>query len=92
MYQYKLAFKLEKNWLPKETDRLIVSFLKASAQAYSQEFYESLYDKGKSILKSYTYSCFLPGAKFGKEKIELERDGFAVFFSDADQGGASALF
>lgn len=84
MYQYKLSFELENNWLPRETDRLIVSFLKASAQAYSQEFYENLYDKSKSVIKSYTYSCFFPGAKFNQEKIELDRDTFSLFFSDAD--------
>lgn len=84
MYQYKLTFELEHSWLPRETDRLIVSFLKASAQAYSQEFYEKLYDKGKSVIKSYTYSCFFPGARFHQEKIELESDTFSLFFSDAD--------
>lgn len=85
MYQYKLTFKLEKNWLPRELDRIIVSFLKASAQAYSQEFYEKLYDKSKSIMKSYTYSCFLPEAKFCGERIELGCDSFSLLFSDADQ-------
>lgn len=84
MYQYKLTFELEQSWLPKETDRLIISFLKASAQAYSQKFYEKLYDKSKSVIKCYTYSCYLPGAKFYKEKIELESDTFSLFFSDAD--------
>lgn len=84
MQQYKLTFKLEKNWLPKELDRLIVSFLKASTQAYSQNFYERLYDKSQSIIKSFTYSYFLPGAKFNKDRIELERNEFSVFFSDAD--------
>jgi len=84
VYQYKLIFKLEHSWLPRETDRLIVSFFKASSQAYSQEFYEKLYDKEKSVIKGYTYSCFLPGAKFGREKIELESDTFSLFFSDVD--------
>lgn len=84
MYQYKLIFELEQNWLPKETDRLIISFLKASAQAYSQEFYEKLYDKSKSVIKSYTYSYYLPGAKFHQEKVELKSDTFSLFFSDAD--------
>ncbi len=85
MYQYKLTFKLEKNWLPKEIDRLLVSFLKASAQSYSQDFYMRLYDKGRSIMKSYTYSYFLPGAEFGKERITLSKNEFSLFFSDADE-------
>lgn len=85
MYQYKLTFELENNWLPRETDRLTVSFLKASAQAYSPDFYERLYDKGRSVIKGYTFSYYLPGAKFAKEKIELAGNTFSLFFSDADQ-------
>lgn len=85
MYQYKLTFRLEDNWLPREIDRLLISFLKASAQSYSQEFYMKLYDKSQSIIKSFTYSYFLPGAKFSKEKIELAKNEFLMLFSDADQ-------
>lgn len=85
MYQYKLTFRLEDNWLPREIDRLLISFLKASAQSYSQEFYMKLYDKSQSIIKSFTYSYFLPGAKFSKEKIELAKNEFSMLFSDADQ-------
>lgn len=92
MYQYKLTFKLEKNWLPREIDRIIVSFLKASAQAYSQKFYEKLYDKSKSIIKSYTYSYYLPGAEFHQEKIMLVRDTFSLFFSDASQQELMTFF
>lgn len=85
MYQYKLTFKLENNWLPKETDKLIVSFFKASAQAYSQEFYDKLYDKSQSVIKGYTFSYYLPGAKFGNDKVELSGDEFSLFFSDVDE-------
>lgn len=85
MYQYKLIFKLEKNWLPKEIDKLLVSFLKASAQSYSQDFYMRLYDKSRSVMKSFTFSYFLPGAEFGKERITLSKDEFSLLFSDADQ-------
>lgn len=92
MHQYKLIFKLEQKWLPKETDRVMVSFLKASAQSYSFRFYDSLYDKSKSIIKSYTYSMFLPGARFVGDRIELESDEFSLFFSDADLQEALQFF
>lgn len=85
MYQYKLVFQLEKKWLPKEIDRLFVSFFKASLQAYSKDFYEKLYDKKQSIVKGFTYSYFLPGAKFSDKKIELQQNRFSMFFSDVDQ-------
>lgn len=85
MYQYKLTFTLENNQLPREMDRLIVSFLKSSAQACSQSFYEKLYDKSRSIIKGYTYAYYLPGAKFHKDRIELAEEKFSLFFSDVDQ-------
>lgn len=86
MFQLKLTFKLDNNVLPKELDRLLVSFLKASAQNYSQEFFKSLYDDKKSIIKSYTFSYYLPGASFKDENIQLNRNEFTMFFSDADLG------
>lgn len=85
MYQYKLTFALENNRLPREMDRLLVSFFKSAAQAYSQSFYEKLYDKSRSVIKGYTYSCYLPGAKFHKDCIELAGQEFSLFFSDFDQ-------
>lgn len=84
MYQYKLTFKLEKKCLPRTYDKILVSFLKASAQAYAAEFYNGLYDKSKSIIKNYTFSCYLPGAKFLGEQIVPDRNEFSLFFSDAD--------
>lgn len=85
MFQYKLTFALANNRLPTEMDRLLVSFLKSSAQAYSQHFYEKLYDKRRTVIKGYTYSYYLPGAKFHKDGIELAGQEFCLFFSDFDQ-------
>ncbi len=64
--------------------RLLVSFLKASAQKEGQDFYDSLFDKSRSIIKTYTFSYYLPGASFQKERIELAQPGFIMLFSDAD--------
>lgn len=84
MFQFKLSFQTQNSVLPKEMDRLIVSFLKACTQNYSQDFFEQLYDKSKSIIKGYCYSYYLPGAQFGKDKVIINQDSFSVYFSDAD--------
>ena len=84
MFQLKLHFSLDNNFLPKEMERLLVSFLKASAQKEGQDFYDSLFDKSRSIIKTYTFSYYLPGASFQKERIELAQPGFIMLFSDAD--------
>lgn len=84
MFQLKLTFKLENKLLPRELDRLLVSFLKASAENYSEIFFESLYAERKSIIKPYTFSCYLPGATFKATNIILNKDEFIMFFSNAD--------
>ena len=86
MFQLKLFFQTECNTLPKEMDRLMVSFLKASAQNYSQDFFDGLYDKSRSIIKSFTYSYYLPGAKFCDDKVIISQNNFVMFFSDANLG------
>lgn len=86
MYQFKLVFATDNNVLPKELDRVITSFFKASLQNYSEELYEQLYGEGKSVIKPFTYSLFLPGAVFQDTKILLDQNNFTLFFSDADLG------
>lgn len=86
MFQLKLIFKLTNCVLPRELDRLLVSFLKASTQNYSQQLFESLYAQGKSIVKPYTFSCYIPGASFKGDNIILNQNEFAMFFSSADLG------
>ena len=51
MQQLKLVFELEKPELPKELDRLLVSFIKAAAESSSQEFFHEMYAKDRSVLK-----------------------------------------
>lgn len=86
MIQLKLEFQTEKPELPQELDRLIVSFIKASLENYSKDLFEGLYDKNKSIIKPYTFSYYLPGARFQAEKILLSENKFTMFFSNADLG------
>lgn len=92
MNQFKLQFKLENNFLPREMDRLFVSFLKAATMNYDEEMYNSLYDKSKSITKQFTYSCYLPGAKFKDDRIELDKNEFSLFISDSNQMELLHLF
>ena len=86
MLQFILEFHLEKPQMPLEFDRLMVSFLKGASRNYSEDMFERLYDKSKSVIKTYTYSMYLPGARFMKETVELSENRFRMFFSDADMG------
>lgn len=84
MNQFRLVFQLEKSFLPKSLDSLMISFFKAATSRYSEEFNRKLYDKSQSIMKSYTFSYYLPNARFQQERILLGTPCFEVFFSDAD--------
>lgn len=84
MFQLKLVFSTENNRLPLNMDKALVSFVKSAAQAYSEEFFQDLYNKNKSIIKKYTFSCNFTGAKFTKEHIELEGNGFSMAFSSCE--------
>lgn len=86
MEQLKLSFELKKSILPRELDRLLVSFFKASIQNYSSELFEMLYNKNSSIIKTYTFGYYLPDARFQENSIQLSNNNFTVFFSDADLG------
>lgn len=84
MNRMKLVFELENNKLPKEMDRLVLSFFKAAVQSYSTELFNALYDKSRSIMKTYTYSLNLPGAMFLSDNIVLNKNEFYIHFSDSD--------
>ena len=86
MYELKLEFQLEIPEVPAELDKVLVSFLKAAIENYSPVLFEKLYNKNSSIIKTYTWSLYLPGAKFIREKILLGQNRFIMSFSDADIG------
>ena len=63
-----------------------MSFLKAAVENYSPSLFEKLYNKNSSILKTYVWATYLPGARFTQEKILLNHSRFIMTFSDADIG------
>ncbi|WP_461884784.1 CRISPR-associated endoribonuclease Cas6 [Fusicatenibacter sp.] len=92
MTELKLEFQLEKQELPIELDRLLLSFFKASIANYSPELFERLYNKKESVIKTYCWACYLPGARFDADKIRLKENRFTVTFSDADMGELFEFF
>ena len=79
MIQLTLEFQLEKPELPVEYERVVVSFLKAASSNYSKEMFERLYDKSKSIIKTFTYSVYLPGAFFSDADMRQTIEWFNSF-------------
>ena len=73
MTELKLEFQLENPELPVDLDKVILSFLKASIENYSQDLFEKLYNKRQSVVKMCCWSCYLPQAQFASdtEKMKL---------------------
>lgn len=84
MFNIKLTFELENTLLPKDMERLVVSFLKAAIEKEDKELFEKLFNKLENRTKSYCFSLYLPGARFRKDGIALGKNCFNVIFSDAD--------
>ena len=84
MTELKLEFQLENSELPIDVDKVILSFMKASIENYSPELFDKLYNKRESVVKTYCWACYLPGAKFMQDVIKLGMNKFTITFSDAD--------
>ena len=82
MNELRLEFQLETTEIPAELDKVLVSFLKAAVENYSPALFEKLYNKNSSILKTYVWATYLPGARFTQEN----HSRFIMTFSDADIG------
>ena len=80
MTELKLEFQLENPELPVDLDKVILSFLKASIENYSQDLFEKLYNKRQSVVKMCCWSCYLPQAQFASDRIRLGMNKFTINF------------
>lgn len=55
----KLIFELEKPELDIDYRKSLISFIKHSLEEYDKELYNSLYEKGKTTKKTYTFATIL---------------------------------
>lgn len=92
MTELKLEFQLENPELPVDLDKVILSFLKASIENYSQDLFEKLYNKRQSVVKMCCWSCYLPQAQFASDRTRLGMNKFTINFSDADIGELVMFF
>ena len=55
----KLMFELEKPELDIDYRKSLISFIKHSLEEYDKELFNSLYEKGKTTKKTYTFATIL---------------------------------
>ncbi|WP_303006032.1 CRISPR-associated endoribonuclease Cas6 [Romboutsia ilealis] len=82
--RFYLTFELEKNSIPKDYRRIILSYIKKSISEILDGRYYSQYFKD-TIQKDFCFSLKLPKAKFAKDEIILEDNSIKVLFTSDDR-------
>lgn len=82
--RFYLTFELEKNSIPKDYRRVILSYIKKSLSEILDGRYYSQYFKD-NIQKDFCFSLKLPKAKFAKDEIILEDNSIKVLFTSDDR-------
>ncbi len=91
--RFYLEVELEKNELPLEIRRVVLSMIKSSlSSAADGKFYNRYYDDKTPIKKDFTFSIYIKGAIFKKEKIELSSKIFKIYFSADDKNKTGLIF
>ncbi len=84
--RFYLEVEVEKNELPIEIRRVVLSMLKSSLESAADgRFYNKYYEGNNPIKKDFTFSVYMKGAVFAKGKIELSAKTFKIYFSADDK-------
>lgn len=82
--RFCLILELEKNVLPVEYRRVIISYIKnAITMCNNGNYYKKFFDNTNQ--KDYCFSAILPNPKFEKDKIILSRNEIKILFSTNDK-------
>lgn len=79
----ELNFTVDKNELPLDYRRVIISFFKKTIEGYSKDLYKILYEIGQE--KHMTFAPFFNPKEFQKEKIILNSSNIKLIFSVEDE-------
>lgn len=82
--RFTVDLELTKNELPKDKNRIFISLLKYIFENYDREEYLRLYEPYGNKQKDYTFSVYLPGAKFEREIINIATKNIKLNFSSYD--------
>ena len=68
----ELKFMLENENIPIDYRSFIISFIKHCIEEYDLDIYKQMYNADDPIMKDFTFSVYLPNAKFDKDYITLK--------------------
>lgn len=70
--RYRLDISLnQSDEIPKDKNRMILSFLKHILRESDEEFFIKLYENGSVMRKNFTYSLYMKDAKFLRDTIKI---------------------
>lgn len=88
----KLLLYLEKEQLPIQYRKSILSFIKMSLEKYDKKYYEKFYHDKDPIIKDYTFAVFFNSKKFLEDEILLNNKMLEIIISIASYENAIILY
>lgn len=71
----------DRNLIPKDKNRLVLSILKSCFSSYSQDYYKKLYETKENQIKDFTFSLYLGECKFLRDEILIPEKKIFLNFS-----------
>lgn len=82
--RFNVELNLENETIPKDKNRMILSYIKHILQSYDEEYYKSVYENEQNKMKNFTFALFMPNCKFERETIIIPNKKMFLNFSTSD--------
>lgn len=79
--RFSVELLLEKDTIPKDKNRIMLSIIKSCIQSCYKEYYEELYETSQNRIKDFCFSLYMPEAKFLREEIVIPYKKIILNFS-----------
>lgn len=82
--RYQVLISLNKEEIPKDKNRMILSFMKHYFEESDESFFESLYVEGGTKRKDFTFSLYMEHCEFLRDTIRIPSKRIFLNFSTYD--------
>lgn len=82
--RFNVELLLENEIIPKDKNRIILSFLKHNFSLHDKNYYYQLYEATPNKIKSFTFSLYMGNCKFLREEILIPDKRIILNFSTYD--------
>lgn len=90
--RFKLYFKLEKEEIPIQYRKTIISFLKHCLEENNKEYYQKYYNEKDPIIKQYAFSAYYKQQKIDKDIIKLDDKKLEINITTSDYETGIVLY